>query len=129
MLRSRPSAFVLPALLSVLRSPARLERTVRLALGNLTGGGRERVESSGEAHLLQIAVDDAWRGKGVADLLVLDFLAQMSRRGATRVRLGVEEDNARAIAFYRRMGFSEVQQGIYETRLGSTAGATSGGAR
>ena len=70
-----------------------------------------------EAHLLQIAVAERWRGSGAADLLVRDFLAEMERRHATSVRLGVTPDNERAIAFYRRMGFHEVRSGIFERSL------------
>jgi ribosomal protein S18 acetylase RimI-like enzyme len=121
MLRSRPLSFAMPALLNVARSPARLVRTGRLALGYL-GGGSGADSVPGEAHLLQIAVAKASRGSGAAERLVRDFLAEMERRGATSVRLGVKPDNARAISFYRRMGFAEIKRGIYEIRLGTGSG-------
>jgi ribosomal protein S18 acetylase RimI-like enzyme len=126
MLRSRPASFLMPALRNAIRSPRRLARTVRVALGNLAGGGGPS-SSPSEAHLLQIAVDEAWRGSGAAERLVRDFLGEMERRGATSVRLGVKQDNARAIAFYRRMGFAEATEGTYEIRLGALAGVTAGG--
>lgn len=119
MLRRRPLSFAMPALLNVARSPARLLRTSRLALGYL-GGADDAEAGQGEAHLLQIAVDEGSRGSGVAERLVRDFLAEMERRGATTVRLGVKEGNARAIAFYRRIGFSETKSGIYEIQLAAS---------
>ncbi|MEX1254812.1 MAG: GNAT family N-acetyltransferase [Dehalococcoidia bacterium] len=119
MLRGRPLSFAVPALLNVARSPARLARTGRLALGYL-GGGSDAEGDAGEAHLLQIAVVEASRGSGVAERLVGDFLREMERRGATTVRLGVKDSNARAISFYQRMGFSEVKGGIYEIRLAAS---------
>jgi ribosomal protein S18 acetylase RimI-like enzyme len=123
MLRSRPLSFAMPALLNVARSPARLVRTGRLALGYLGGGG-DADSDPGEAHLLQIAVAEGSRGSGLAEALVGDFLREMERRGATSVRLGVKESNARAIAFYRRMGFVEVKAGIYEIRLAASGVAS-----
>ena len=49
--------------------------------------------------------------------MVERFLDEMSSRGATSVSLGVEAENARAVAFYRRVGFNEVRAGVFEYRL------------
>jgi ribosomal protein S18 acetylase RimI-like enzyme len=54
--------------------------------------------------------------------MVRRFLDEMERRGARTVQLGVEPNNARAIAFYRKMGFSQVREGIFERRLKAEAG-------
>jgi ribosomal protein S18 acetylase RimI-like enzyme len=123
MLRRRPFAFALPAIANIARAPTRLLRILRLAFDYLRPASRTEADE-GEAHLLQIAVAERWRGTGAAELLVRDFLAEMARRRATSVRLGVKPDNARAIAFYRRMGFHEVRTGIFERRLAVAQGAT-----
>jgi ribosomal protein S18 acetylase RimI-like enzyme len=116
MLRRRPLAFVWPSLLNVLRSPARLPRVIRVAQGNLGAGTGEDAPPS-TALLMQIAVEPALRGSGVADRLVEYFLNEMRRRGAESVSLGVEADNARAISFYKRLGFKEGKPGIFEYQL------------
>jgi ribosomal protein S18 acetylase RimI-like enzyme len=121
LLRS-PLAFALPALANVVRAPARGVRLAKLAFGYL-GPGAGRDGASGEAHLLQIAIAERWRGSGAAELLVRRFVDEMERRGAANVLLGVEPDNARAIAFYRKMGFREVRKGIFERRLPLEIGA------
>jgi ribosomal protein S18 acetylase RimI-like enzyme len=69
---------------------------------------------------MQIAVSEDYRGTGLADRLVEDFLGEMRRRGAKAVSLGVERENGRAIAFYRRIGFAEKRPGIFEYELSST---------
>jgi ribosomal protein S18 acetylase RimI-like enzyme len=121
MLLRRPFAFIGPAMLNVIRSPSRLPRVLRVARGNLGSGTGDDAPPS-TALLMQIAVTPADRGSGTADRLVENFLAEMLARGATAVSLGVEPDNARAIAFYRRLGFRETKPGIFEYEL-STAEA------
>jgi ribosomal protein S18 acetylase RimI-like enzyme len=120
MLRRRPLAFVWPAFLNVLRSPSHLPRVIRVARGNLGSGAGDDAPPS-TALLMQIAITPEYRGSGTADRLVEDFLAEMQRRGATAVSLGVEPDNARAIAFYRRLGFQETREGIFAYELAPAA--------
>lgn len=116
MLMRRPLAFIWPAFLNVLRSPSRFWRVLRVARGNLGSGAGDDAPPS-TALIMQIAVEPDYRGSGAADRLVEDFLAEMRRRGATTVSLGVEDENARAIAFYRRLGFRKAKPGIFEYDL------------
>lgn len=54
---------------------------------------------------LGIAVHPSERGRGLGEFL-MRFLAKAARRrGATSVRLTVDESNLRAIALYRRLGY------------------------
>ncbi len=62
----------------------------------------------GSGHLDQIAVHPAWFGRGVATAL-LDT-AKADSPG--RLWLDVNQSNRRAVAFYRRAGFSAVGDGI-----------------
>lgn len=61
-----------------------------------------------EAHLLNISVDPACQGQGLARLM-LDELVQWSRmQGAQWLWLEVRISNARARRIYERYGFKEV---------------------
>ncbi len=52
------------------------------------------------------------QGRGYGRALMRVFLASLRSAGVPRVHLGVSADNAGAIAFYRRLGFEELEDGI-----------------
>ena len=61
--------------------------------------------------LLQvIAVEDAWRGRGVAAGLMEAFRAASLDRGYVGMGLTVDRHNSRAVAFYRKMGWQVVAE-------------------
>jgi diamine N-acetyltransferase len=53
-------------------------------------------------------VDHAWHGRGIAHALMDAALAEAAARGASAVWLTVWERNDRALAFYRKRGFTIV---------------------
>ncbi len=53
-------------------------------------------------------VDRPWHGQGIAHTLMAACLQALTEQGCDTVWLGVWEHNPRAIAFYRRHGFTEV---------------------
>jgi len=58
-----------------------------------------------EVHLGSVATEEEWRGRGIGAALT----AAITRRGLAatgQVSLGVYADNTRAIALYRRLGFT-----------------------
>ncbi len=57
-------------------------------------------------HLVSMWVSPQARGHGVADVLVGAVIDHAEAAGAPRVTLWVAAGNARALAFYRRMGFA-----------------------
>ena len=59
----------------------------------------------GSWQIVGMWVDSRARGTGIADRLIDTALGHASAQGATSVTLWVTEVNARARAFYRRMGF------------------------
>jgi ribosomal-protein-alanine N-acetyltransferase len=61
-----------------------------------------------EGHILDVAVDPAWRGRGLGRLLVQRVLDDCRSGGASFVSLEVRVSNVAAIALYRGMGFIEV---------------------
>lgn len=80
------------------------------SLSPLGGGKGPRRGAQGAVHcslrLLSILIDPALRGSGLALEIQNRFLAQVKEAGHARVGLSVRSDNARAIAFYRKTGWT-----------------------
>ena len=74
------------------------------------------------AQLGTLAVDPEFQGSGLARGMVETALEQMKLLGVRRAELQAEADNARALAFYRKLGFEQegVQRRAYR-RAGETA--------
>ncbi|GGG32373.1 ribosomal protein S18-alanine N-acetyltransferase [Chelatococcus composti] len=90
----------------------------------LDGFALSRVAAD-EAEILTIAVAKARRGRGLGRRLLAHHLGSLAARGARRVFLEVEAENAAALALYRGFGFEEIgrRQGYYRKADGSTATA------
>ena len=73
----------------------------------LTGFAISRVVRD-EAELLSIALDPEIRGKRFAARLLARHAARVRQAGAERLFLEVADDNAAALALYRRQGFTEI---------------------
>ena len=54
-----------------------------------------------------LAIRPSEKGTGFAQAMIEDAIASMRADGISRIELMVEADNARAIAFYRRLGFEQ----------------------
>jgi ribosomal protein S18 acetylase RimI-like enzyme len=61
------------------------------------------------AEVEALYVEDAWRGRGLAEALLACVCAWAQDRGQAVVQLCVTASNARALAFYRHEGFRETQ--------------------
>ena len=61
--------------------------------------------------LEDLFVEESTRGSGVGAALIEAALAQARKRGCRRVELDTNETNERALALYRRFGFSERSKG------------------
>ncbi len=66
----------------------------------------------GEIHRLY--VDNDWHGKGIAQKLMRASIEEIQRRGSDVVWLGVWERNARAQSFYKKCGFAEIGEHIFQ---------------
>jgi ribosomal protein S18 acetylase RimI-like enzyme len=64
--------------------------------------------------ILRIYVLRDWHGKGIAQALIAACLAGLKARGSDLVWLGVWELNPRAMAFYRKLGFVERGEHVYQ---------------
>lgn len=73
------------------------------------------------ARLYSIVVAPSARGRGIGQHLLADLEQQAARHGARGLRLEVREDNAAALALYRRRGYCvfDRRPGYYED--GTTA--------
>ena len=77
--------------------------------------------AAGEAHLLNIALSDAVRGRGYGRYL-LEYLADVAREaGAESMYLEVRPSNTAALKLYERMGFKLIgrRRGYYRARAGT----------
>ena len=80
----------------------------RLRLGRKIIGFAVSRMGADEAEILSIAIDEAWRGRGLSRDLLITHLGHLAGRGVRRIFLEVEENNAPARRLYERMGFAVV---------------------
>lgn len=88
------------ARVAVARAP---EGPVGVAVAQLVVSTAEGALS---AWIEDVYVQPHWRGRGVGRGLVDYLLAWSRTAGATRAQLLADEDNAPALAFYRRLGWA-----------------------
>ena len=71
------------------------------------------IEGDRPAELHRIYVSGEWHGRGVANELMHAACAAAARARSDCIWLGVWERNLRAIAFYRKCGFSVVADHVF----------------
>lgn len=64
------------------------------------------IKENGVALLARLCVEPSAASRGLGSALVDDAVAHASRAGLDRIELDVRETNTRAIALYRRAGFT-----------------------
>lgn len=121
MLADTPIAYVDTLERAQARSDAEWELRYRVRLGDdwravamVDGDGTWRGQmlanvdgtDPSRAWLLAVWVHPDFRGTGAAATMLADIVAWGRDRGLRQFRLEVHEDNHRAIAFYRRHGFT-----------------------
>jgi len=75
--------------------------TAQLVVSTAEGGASALVED--------MVVDEAERGHGLGRLLLQAIEAWAAARGATRLQLLADRENAPALAFYARLGWASTQ--------------------
>jgi len=71
--------------------------------------------AAGEAHLLNISIDEAYQRKGLGRILLRYMLARAEKRDAKVIFLEVRVSNIKAFQLYQSEGFNEigVRKGYY----------------
>ncbi len=81
-----------------------------VVLGSITyvTGGTPMAQraAAGEAELRMLGVAPGARGRGVAQLLVLDCIARARRQGVSRIVLSTQPEMLAAHRLYERLGFA-----------------------
>jgi ribosomal protein S18 acetylase RimI-like enzyme len=72
--------------------------------------------------LYYVAVDPAWRGKGLGRQMVLAAELWLSRRGLPKAQLMIREANTDVAAFYQRIGFETAPRIVMQKWLGKRNG-------
>jgi ribosomal protein S18 acetylase RimI-like enzyme len=78
--------------------------------GVVRGFYRENRKKGRSHHVVTLetlAIAPSEKGSGFAAAMIEDAIARMRADGVLRVELMVEADNARGIAFYRKLGFEQ----------------------
>lgn len=64
-------------------------------------------EESKEAFITMVLVDKSYRGKGIAQKLIIEVIDIIKEQGFLKCNLEVKADNVNAIKLYSKIGFSE----------------------
>jgi len=97
---------------SVLRNILSRVRTAFYSLRGCVVKKESNYNSKGSfntVRLLSIGVISAYRGKKIAEKLVKEFCDRSGRNGAKYIGLSTSPDNKRAIAFYEKMGWQQIE--------------------
>ena len=89
-------------------SQAKAGRGVRLVArrnGEIVGSG-QLVSWSQRGEIADLFVTPSCRGQGIGRALIEALLARASDLGLSKVEIGVQVDNQRALALYQRLGFT-----------------------
>lgn len=87
--------------------------------GDPTGYGIMSV-GAGEAHILNVCIRDAYRGRGLARKILLYLLDRARASGMREAFLEVRPSNTAAAQLYHSMGFEQVgmRRGYYQAIVG-----------
>lgn len=85
-----------------------LKKCWNFVFGTKKKSEKDSKKVEAEADLLSICVLDTYRGKGISVELVKQFEGRVVNAGKTDMMLAVYQNNNRAIAFYKKMGYAIV---------------------
>ncbi len=71
-------------------------------------------KSAAAGELWMLAVDGTWQSLGVGSVLIAALERRISDHGISVAKIGVEHDNPRAAALYRRLGYRTIAAALDE---------------
>lgn len=77
--------------------------------GRVVGYSVGIVENGERGHLISIAVEEVYRGRGLGRSLIKEFESRVKALGATRVVLEVSVENSVALSLYERLNYRVVK--------------------
>ncbi len=83
-------------------------QTIVLVRGDEVAGYGVLSIAAGEAHILNVCVDRAYRSRGYGEQLLDEMLYRARAAQVRQIFLEVRPSNQRAIALYRKKGFHQV---------------------
>jgi len=98
-------------------TPLAMHAIVASIDGRAVAAGQAAIDR-GLAGIYDMMTATAWRGRGLATLIAGALLAWAARQRATHAFLQVNDDNAPALAVYRRFGFATAYTYHYRARPG-----------
>jgi len=78
-------------------------------VGGLVAYELRLVSGAVEFYLYDIAVDTAFRRRGIGKALIQELRAIAEKRGASTIFVEAEEDDTEAVDFYRSLGVEELR--------------------
>jgi ribosomal protein S18 acetylase RimI-like enzyme len=102
--------FVPPLVLSYLRQPRLVWRSVETTLYPWLAGGHEAKTDQPTAELLSIMVEPGRQSQGIGSLLLQALFAECRTRGVPRLTVTVDAANTEAQRFYQRHGFQPAER-------------------
>ncbi len=93
---------------SALNGDSEFDPDLLMVAANIDGNPIGFVQSWTSGFIKDLAVQPAWRGRGVGEALLLSSFHAFHERGASHVDLKVVDANTPAIRLYQRLGMEEV---------------------
>jgi len=78
--------------------------------GKVVGYSMSYLRPDLEGHIMSIAVDERYRGRGIGSLLLAETIERLLAKGARYIGLEVRVSNERAIKLYERFGFRRIKR-------------------
>jgi len=100
--------FMISGLVNIIKTPTKSLKKYWSYLKNYILPNKETFYSNNTAVLDSLAILSEYRGRGIAEKLVKEFLANLKSQKISACRLGVESTNAAARNFYEKMNFIQL---------------------
>lgn len=77
--------------------------------GRVVGYSVGVIEEGSKGHLISIAVEEAYRGRGLGRSLIKEFEVRVKSLGVTEVVLEVSVSNSVAVSLYKKLNYKVIR--------------------